>query len=244
MNAFLRRYPLILPIFMLVIASIAGVMLLAARVAISRHLRHLYLPWNLFLAWIPLFLALVIQYLHRRELGRGWPIVVLATAWLLFFPNAPYILTDLVHLPGKHYRHYWADMMLILHFALTGLMLGFLSLHVMHTLVARRYGWFKGWCFVTGMSALCGAGMYIGRFLRKNSWDVLFDPVGLCVALFAWLRQIFHHPSAWILPLLFGSTTLFAYLLFSSLFRPSSSVEGGRGTESLTISDGAARSTT
>jgi uncharacterized membrane protein len=135
-------------------------------------------------------------------------------------------------------------MMLILHFALTGLMLGFLSLHVMHTLVARRYGWFKGWCFVTGMSALCGAGMYIGRFLRKNSWDVLFDPIGLSVALFAWLRQIFHHPSAWILPLLFGSTTLFAYLLFSSLFRPSSSAEGGRGTGSITVSDEVARSTT
>ena len=220
MNSFLRRYPLVLPILMLMVASIAGIVLLAARVAISRHLRHLYLPWNLFLAWIPLFLALTVRFLSCRVSDRRWPLVLAAAAWMLFFPNAPYILTDLVHLPEKAYRHYWADMMLIFHFALTGLMLGFLSLHVMHTVVTRRFGWWKGWSFVLGATALSGLGIYLGRFLRLNSWDVLVDPVGLASGLVWWVREVFQHPSAWILPLLFASITFLAYLLFTSLFRP------------------------
>ena len=221
MNSFLRRHPLVLPIFMLMIASISGVILLAARVAISRHLRHLYLPWNLFLAWIPLGLALAVRFLANRPTSRRWLLVLTVAAWLLFFPNAPYMLTDLVHLPQKAYRHYWADMMLILHFALTGLMLGFLSLHVMHSVVTRRFGWLKGWCFVASAAALGGAGIYTGRFLRRNSWDVVFDPGGLVLDLCSWMGEIFQHSSAWILPLLFSSTTLLAYLLFSSLLRPS-----------------------
>ena len=234
MNSFFRRFPLVLPIVMLLVASIAGVILLAARVAISRHLRHLYLPWNLFLAWIPLFLALTVRFLDNRSSSRRWPIITSAVAWMFFFPNAPYILTDLVHLPEKEYRHYWADMMLILHFALTGLMLGFLSLHLMHTVVTRRLGWLKGWCFVAGATALGGIGIYLGRFLRLNSWDVLADPGGLMLGIFCWIRDIFQHSSAWILPLLFGSTTFLAYLLFASLLRPSLAMEKhGQTAQSL-----------
>jgi uncharacterized membrane protein len=229
MNAFLRRYPLVLPIVMLTLASIFGVILLAARVAISRHLRHLYLPWNLFLAWIPLGLALACRFLNGRPLRHRWPLVLTAAAWLIFFPNAPYILTDLVHLPEKAYRHYWADLMLILHFALTGLLLGFLSLHVMHSMVARAFGWLKGWCFVLGVTALSGLGVYFGRFQRWNSWDVLLDPDGLAVGTVSWMRRSIHQPSEWILPLLFGSITFLAYLLFSSLFRPSLNSEKSHG---------------
>jgi uncharacterized membrane protein len=223
MNPFFRRHPLVLPIAMLICASVAGLFLLGARGAFSRHLRHFYLPWNLFLAWLPLLLALGVRSLGApATLGprRRFFFFFFAAAWLLFLPNAPYLLTDLVHLPARQDRRYFADLMLILHFALTGLMLGVLSMHVMHTLVERRLGWLKGWCFVGVVAGLTGLGIYIGRFLRWNSWDVLCNPWDLTVDLLAWAMQLPNRPSELIFPALFASVTALAYALFASLLRP------------------------
>lgn len=225
MHSFLRRHPLVLPIVALMLSSLIGIFLLAARIAIARHLRHLYLPWNLLLAWIPLILALIVRHLDDRALALprrrpSWPILVAAIAWLLFLPNAPYILTDLVHLPDKVHRHYFADMMLILHFALTGLMLGFVSLRIMHGVAARRFGWIRGWCLAGLVTGLTGLGVYIGRFLRWNSWDVVVRPLDLLTDLVRWVLTLIDRPSELILPALFGSITFVAYVLFSSLLGP------------------------
>jgi uncharacterized membrane protein len=151
----------------------------------------------------------------------------MAAAWLLFLPNAPYLLTDLVHLPDKDVRHYWADMMLILHFALTGLMLGFVSMLVLHGVVARRFGVLRGWAFSAAGAGLAGLGVYFGRFLRWNSWDVIVRPVDLLADLMVWLASLPSRPAEILLPLLFGSMTFVAYLLFWSLLRPSLSPESG-----------------
>jgi len=232
MKEFLRRHPLVLPVLMLLLASMFGVVLLAARIALSRRLHHLYLPWNLFLAWVPLGLALVVRHLEaRRRRDRlvsprsQGPTILLAVGWLLFLPNAPYILTDLVHLPDPEYRHYFADMMLILHFALVGLIVGVLSLHVMHTVVENRHGWIWGWVFTIGVAGLTGLGVYIGRVLRWNSWDALVRPWALTVNLGRWGLGLLDRPSELVLPALFGSTLLLAYVLFASLLRPSSAAD-------------------
>jgi uncharacterized membrane protein len=231
MKDFLRRHPLVCPILMLLLVSGLGLMLLAARIVLSRHLRHLYLPWNLFLAWVPLGFALWARHLERYSAaGRPWVSGLrglVAVTWLLFLPNAPYILTDLVHLPDRGYRHYFADMMLILHFALVGLMLGFISLHVMHTVVERRWGWLHGWIFTVVATGLTGLGVYFGRVLRWNSWDVFFSPGTLIVELVDWVQRLVQRPSETVLPALFGSIMLLAYVLFASLLRPSMTLEPG-----------------
>jgi uncharacterized membrane protein len=98
--------------------------------------------------------------------------------WLLFFPNAPYILTDLLHL--AHPRPdvpLWFDMLLIIWFAWTGLLLGLVSLFLMHGIVIREFGRVIGWGFVLAVGILSGLGVYIGRFLRWNSWDLLLQPL-------------------------------------------------------------------
>ena len=241
MKDFLRRHPLVLPILMLLLASLLGGVLLAARIALSRRWDHLYLPWNLFLAWVPLVLAMVVRQLEARAARADAPpptrrrsarwAAGLAVPWLLFLPNAPYLLTDLVHLPDPDRRTYFADMMLILHFALVGLMAGFLSLHLLHGVVERRWGWLKGWAFVGVVSALTGVGVYLGRVLRKNSWDVLLHPWDLALDVMWWGLRVVERPSELVLPALFGSTMLLAYTLFSSLLRPSLAVNttsGGR----------------
>lgn len=221
MKQFLRRNPLVLPVTVLVLATIAGGLLLAARVAISRRLHHFYLPWNLFLAWLPVGLAFAVRFVADRKIGPRWSAWLLGTAWLLFLPNAPYLLTDLVHLPDRQSRQYFPDMMLILHFALVGVALGGVSLHIVHDVVERRCGWIRGWAFTAAVAALTGLGIYIGRIMRWNSWDVVAHPWSLAVDLAGWTLRLHDRPSELILPALFGSTTMLAYLLFASFLRPS-----------------------
>jgi uncharacterized membrane protein len=103
-----------------------------------------------------------------------------AMLWLLFFPNAPYILTDLQHLRHPHQGiPIWFDLLMINWFAWTGLLLGILSLFQMHDIVRNMIGRLAGWLFVISVSALSGLGIYLGRFLRWNSWDLLFQPFEL-----------------------------------------------------------------
>ncbi len=148
-----------------------------------------FLVWNLFLAWVPLAIALVVERL--RDLGPGQLRTRLAFAagagaWLLFFPNAPYIVTDLIHLHhDRGERALLADGAVIGIFALTGLLLAFASLRRMQRLVVDRSGAPAGWALVGAVSLLTGAGVYLGRVLRWNSWDLLSRPDALLADLVA-----------------------------------------------------------
>jgi uncharacterized membrane protein len=167
------------PLLALAGASALATCLIAARAILTWRGQHLFLVWNLFLAWVPLLLALRIELMHERAALRGWRFWGLAAAWLLFFPNAPYIFTDLIHLKLIAKPRWWTDMILILLFAITGLVLAFLALHRMHRVVAARRGWVVGWLFVAAVAFLSGFGVYLGRFERWNSWDVLTNPFSL-----------------------------------------------------------------
>ncbi len=94
-----------------------------------------------------------------------------AALWLVFFPNAPYIITDLLHLSAQDGVPVWYDLILLSAFAWTGAMLGMISLGLMHVLVARVAGGAWSWIFVLGVLMLSGFGVYLGRFPRWNSWD-------------------------------------------------------------------------
>ena len=146
-----------------------------------------------------------------------WRFFAAASAWLLFFPNAPYILTDIIHLNSRSQRYYWADLILILLFALTGLVLGFLSLFLMQRIVARRFGWPTGWLFVCVVAVLSGFGIYAGRFLRWNSWDVVFSPLNLLADFGHWLGNLYERPQIFILPVLFAALLFIAYLMLYAL---------------------------
>jgi uncharacterized membrane protein len=201
--------------------SVASVALLLARMILTHHAWHLNLVWTLFLAWIPLWIALRLQRGNAERSGFGfWSA---ASVWLLFFPNAPYILTDLIHLPAATGSSWWTDLVLHLLFALSGLVAGFVSLRIMQGLVAARYGRFFGNLAALGASLLAGLGIYIGRIERWNSWDVVVNPVGLLMDSFTWvnLRSI-------KLILLFALLVLGAHVLLGSLVPapPSPTVPG------------------
>ena len=206
------RHDLRVPLFTLVLASVLGVVLIAVRMILTWHGQHLFLVWNLFLAWIPVALALWLEERDQRGLARGWRLWAATFAWLMFFPNAPYILTDLKHLKLATRPHWWTDLIIILLFAFTGLVLAFLSLHRMHALVARRRGWIAGWTFALGVVFLSGFGVYLGRFERWNSWDVLTQPLAMAADVPNWF-----HYYAVKFTLLFGLLLAIAYAMLYSL---------------------------
>ena len=208
---------LIRPISALAFASMLSCVLLALRIVLVGQFRQLYLVWNLFLAWMPLGFALAAVCLAQtRPQRRSW-FLAAAAAWFVFFPNAPYILTDLIHLGPKSNARFWTDLVLILIFALIGLVLGFLSLFLMQRLVARRHGWPAGWLFVGVVAGLSGFGIFAGRFLRWNSWDVVFNPINLIADASQWLLHLSNSPRGLIIPALFATMIFIVYLLLYSL---------------------------
>jgi len=136
-----------------------------------------FLIWNLFLAWIPLGAAYTAWTL---SLGRKWlyiVIPVIAFVWLIFLPNAPYIITDFNHLANPNPNvPIWFDVMMLMWFSWTGMLLGVVSLYLMQDIVHREFGRWVSWVMVLAVSVLSGIGVYIGRFIRWNSWDILTNP--------------------------------------------------------------------
>jgi uncharacterized membrane protein len=205
------------PLLALGAASLLAVALLATRILLTQRLTHAFLVWNLILAWIPVMLALRVDELEKQGRARTWVFWGMIAAWLLFFPNAPYIFTDLKHLKPVMHSRWWTDLTMILLFAVIGLVLAFVSLHRMQTVVARTRGWLAGWIFVFGVALLSGFGVYLGRFERWNSWDVVISPFALLADSVNWL-----HRHSLKFTLLFGIFLVTAYVLLYSLTSMSS----------------------
>jgi uncharacterized membrane protein len=159
----------------LVAASVFAVSLFVVRVLHSGYLTHGYFIWNLFLAWMPVVFALLA---HRFKHSLR-ALLLCGSLWLLFLPNAPYIITDLVHLRARPPVPYWYDMVLFQCFIGLGVLLGFVSLYWMQQIVLERIGPLSSWFFVIMVIGLTGFGIYLGRFQRWNSWDMLLNPFEL-----------------------------------------------------------------
>jgi uncharacterized membrane protein len=206
-----------IPTIALLFASGVSVALVAAKIVLARKLFFGFLVWNLFLAWVPLVFALLACDQYRQASRSTGRFIALSAAWLLFFPNAPYIFTDLIHLTGPAHWHYWVDMMLILACAVTGLVIGFVSLYLMQGLVRRRFGWFAGWLFSAVVAGLSGFGIYLGRILRLNSWDVVLRPLKLFRGVGHWIANPWAQPTSPAFPVVFATFLFIAYVMLYGL---------------------------
>jgi uncharacterized membrane protein len=184
-----------LPLTRALLLSSAGCLLMVAlRFLLTGSLRFGNLPWNLFLAWIPYLLALLIRRHAAASPDRQAPrfrpgLAALGLLWLLFYPNAPYLLTDFIHLFGSAERvppgHlfltgnalFWYDIILNASFAFIGHFIGLISLVILHRIVRQRGRRVLGWLLVVLASGLGGYGIFLGRFERLNSWYMLSDPL-------------------------------------------------------------------
>ncbi len=154
----------------LFILSFFCLILSVFRVFLTRSGYYIFLNWNLFLAFIPWLLT---SFAVLKELKNKVAVFIILAVWLLFFPNSLYILTDLIHIRGAVGAPVWLDLIIVLSFAWAGLCYGFVSLmDIEHLLMARLHAGKKA---VTVLSValvyLAAFGIYLGRFLRWNSWD-------------------------------------------------------------------------
>jgi uncharacterized membrane protein len=176
-NYFIHNRYSIAVFILLNIACAVCIGLVIARVAYSDKIDHLGLIWNLFLAWIPFMLSYFTHAVSWRRAALYFVIPAIAFLWLIFFPNAPYMLTDLQDLsrePGG--APLWYDVIIVVWCSWTGTLLGIISLYLMQDIIVRAISRAAGWIFVFAISSLSSFGMYIGRFVRLNSWDILQDP--------------------------------------------------------------------
>ena len=174
-----------------------------------------YLLWNLFLAAIPLGLSLLVRcgLAHLPNLL----LAALTGVWLLFFPNAPYLLTDLIHLGANTSVPLWYDLVVLLSFAWNGLVLGLVSLQEMQAALSTRLNRLVGWGFVGLTLALGSFGIYLGRYLRWNSWDVVTDPMGLAFDILPRLLEPAAYLSTWGMTVVFTAFLGVCYLMLSYL---------------------------
>jgi uncharacterized membrane protein len=168
------------------------------------------LVWNLFLAFLPLLFSAAFQTASakRRHIAASAYFFL----WLLFLPNAPYILTDLFHLSPRPNVPLWFMLALLLSCAGTGTLLGYLSLIKVQSAVNQRFGKAIGWAVAVCASMLCGFGIYLGRFLRWNSWDALAHPFQLVKTVIHQFINPGPHPSPLSVTLVFGSGLLIGYI--------------------------------
>ena len=197
---------------LLSIAAVACVWcaaLLGYRIHWAGHTQFVFLAWNLFLAAIPLGFAVLLSKIERWRLATPF-----ISGWLLFFPNAPYVLTDLLHLHPRSGIPVWYDLLMLLSFALVSLWMGFQSLQLVQVWIARKSSLLMAWSFVGICLMLSGFGIYLGRFLRWNSWDIVSNPGSLLGDIWERFADPLAHGQTWGVTLGFGGLLLVAYLFW------------------------------
>jgi uncharacterized membrane protein len=193
--------------------SLFAIAMIAGRAVYTRSFVHVGIAWNLFLAWIPFLLALVL-YSRARPGTSGPRIVALGGLWLLFFPNAPYTVTDLEHVGSASGIPVLYDVLLLSAAAWAGLLLGLTSLFLVHVVARRFLGVANAWALVVGVLAASSFGIYLGRVQRWNSWDVIVRPDALLAGLADGL-----HTRPIALTVLLTSFLLASYLVLYSFAR-------------------------
>lgn len=193
--------------FHLLISISFAIALLFFRMKITNSHYFIFLIWNLFLAALPYCISQSIK--NNTWLQSSKILLYLCFAlWLLFLPNSPYIVTDLVHLDNGNSTLAWFDLFLVFVFAINGLILGLLSMLDMYQIISFSYS--KKVAFITmiKISLLTGYGIYLGRFLRFNSWDIIMHPKFLLYQM----AQSIHDPKMILMTFAFGG---FIWILFT-----------------------------
>jgi uncharacterized membrane protein len=194
----------------LVLSMFFSVVLVFTRIVYTGQLTFLFMIWNLFLAWLPYALTL---WLKQRPdvFNNGWKLAALFVIWLPIVPNSFYILTDLFHL-GKSMVPKWFDLALIISFAWNGLMLGILSVRQMEKSIEPYLRGRHELFFVYPIMWLNALGVYIGRYYRFNSWDIVANPFDLITDICQTIGHPLQHKDVWSMVACFSVFMTLVYL--------------------------------
>ena len=186
-------------------------LLIAVRTIYTGSTLYLFLVWNIFLAWIPFAVSSLFSKLRGKF---KWQQAVIFCIWLAFFPNALYIVTDLIHLDIESGVPKWFDAVLLFSASIVGLMMAFISLYRAEAfLMHAKHSKFNP-VFIFLILFLGSFGVYLGRFLRWNSWDIISNPFQLLLSIGHRIISPFDHLQTWTVT---GTLTIFFYLLYVSI---------------------------
>lgn len=138
-----------------------------------------FLNWNLLLAWIPLLASTTLVHYLKQKPWVSWYGLLLTIVWMAFIPNSFYMITDLVHLNYYESNSALFYVVILFSFALNGLILGYTSLYQIHRQLIKRLGAKAAHYYVATVLLLCSFAIYLGRYLRWSTWDIVANPAGL-----------------------------------------------------------------
>lgn len=182
-------------------SSLLSIALLTIRIKFTHDFDYLFLIWNLILAVIPYVIS---SSLIAEHTTTKLKISIAFLVWLAFLPNAPYIVTDLWHLKFADRQLIWLDMLIVFSFASTGLLLFYLTISDMKNLlkpIIKSSVLNLGFVIIFFLN---GFGIYLGRFLRYNSWEILSNPKTLFIDVLDIIVHPQTHNKAWLFSLCFG----------------------------------------
>lgn len=196
---------------LLILSCFFSIGLTAVRIFYTGQWLFAWLTWNLFLALVPYLLT---RFAVRRLswIEKRGKFALLFAVWLLFLPNSFYIITDLFHLEMNHRVPLWFDLALIFSFAWNGILLGVVSIRQMEKMVQLNFPAVREWQFVYPLMLLNAFGVYIGRYLRYNSWDVIANPFQLTQDIVYLLLHPVRHRFDWSMILCYSVFMTLIYL--------------------------------
>lgn len=193
--------------------AISCLAMVLARMLYAENIKLIFLIWNLFLAWIPYYTS---SYLvvREKELNLFKTISLFAIS-ICFLPNAVYLITDLIHLKPRIGIPLWYDAMILFCFSLLGLIYNTITLINIERF-AKFYLPMK-WVilFMCLLITASGFGIYLGRELRWNSWDLLIHPFQIFKVSVKCIVFPFENTTACYMTFIFG----FIQFLFWYVFR-------------------------
>jgi len=187
-----------------------AMMILVRCIYAGKH-GYIFLVWNLFLAWIPFTISTIFKKMNGAGKLKQ---VMIFCAWLLFFPNALYIVTDLIHLDAETNVPKWFDAVLLFSCSVAGLLMAFVSILRLEIFLSRKFKSSQVQAIILSIFFVSSFGVYLGRFLRWNSWDILNNPFALLYSIAQRFIFPFQYFQTWTVTCTL--TTLF-YLLFLAI---------------------------
>lgn len=176
--------------------------LLAARMLYSKQIMYGFYVWNTFLAMVPYWCS---QQIVKAAKKANQNLFILL--WLLFLPNAPYLITDVLHLTERQPIPFWFDVLLVIQFAFLGMLIGFLAIRNVEHYLQQHFTHNTTRILINGSFILCAYGIYLGRFSRFNSWDLVTKPFDLIQVSADRIINPTEHLRTW------GFTIIIAFML-------------------------------
>lgn len=160
-------------------SMLVSVLLLVVRMIVAGNTRFMFMIWNLFLAWLPVLFALGFRLNLKKYRLQSWQNLGLLALWLGFLPNSFYLISDLIHIQSSGEAIVLYDIAMMMSFILNGLILGYISIFIVHNQLLRKLSDRVVLAVLAFVFMACSFAIYLGRYLRWNTWDIILNPAGL-----------------------------------------------------------------